>query len=177
VWWLAGFGRWNFHGLGWARCKNIESGWVSKSNPCSTLSATDNTPPEVSHEMVGVVSISWWSHLFSGRPGIRRYERPEGQLSDVLTWRRRALSAGVSSLSRATCPNREVCWQDRTWRQWNLVDLFVQDFVVIRTRSYQRIPSSRLKHFWWKASRDLISAANRVHLPRIMCLVYTELGS
>ena len=46
---------------------------------------------------------SWSSHLFRERPGRRRHVRSGGRLSDTLMWSWRAMFAGVSSSSRATC--------------------------------------------------------------------------
>ena len=56
---------------------------------------------------------SWSSHLFHGRPGGRRHVRSGGRLSDTLMWSWRAMFAGVSLSSRATCPNMEMCRRDR----------------------------------------------------------------
>ena len=53
---------------------------------------------------------------------------------------------------------------------------------LFRTRSYHRIPSSCLIHFWWKASRVLTSADSKVQVSAAYSntdktsLVYTELG-
>ena len=58
---------------------------------------------------------SWLSHLFCGRPGGRRHERSGGQLSDTLMWSWRAMFAGVTSSSRAACPNTEMSRRDRRW--------------------------------------------------------------
>jgi len=58
---------------------------------------------------------SWSSHLFRGRPGGQRHVRSGGWLSDTLTWSWRAMFAGVTSSSRATCPNTEMRRQDRRW--------------------------------------------------------------
>ena len=58
---------------------------------------------------------SWSSHLFRGRPGGRRHVRPGGRLSDTLMWSRRAMFAGVTPSSRATCPNTEMRRRDRRW--------------------------------------------------------------
>ena len=51
---------------------------------------------------------SWSSHLFRGRPCGRRHVRSGGRLSDTLMWSWRAMFAGESSSSRATCPNTEM---------------------------------------------------------------------
>ena len=48
---------------------------------------------------------SWSSHLFRGRPGGRRHVRSGGRLSDTSMWSRRATFGGVTSSSRAMCPN------------------------------------------------------------------------
>ena len=50
---------------------------------------------------------SWSNHLFRGRPGGRRHVRSGDRLSDRFTWSCRAMFAGVSSSSRATCPNQK----------------------------------------------------------------------
>ena len=55
---------------------------------------------------------SWSSHLFRGRPGGRRHVRSGGRLSDTLMWSWRAMCAGVSSSSRATCPITEMHRRD-----------------------------------------------------------------
>ena len=57
--------------------------------------------------------------------------------------------AGVSSSSRATCPNTEMRRRHR--RRDSEVRPVRCSTSLFRTRSYHRIPSSRL-HFWWKAS-------------------------
>ena len=64
--------------------------------------------------------------------------------------------AGVTSSNRATCPNTEMCRRDRT-----------RDSEVRPVRcstSFHRIPSSCLRHFWWKASRVLTSAHSKVQV-------------
>ena len=58
---------------------------------------------------------SWSSHLFHGQPGGRRQVRSGGQLNDMFMWSWRAMFAGVTSSSRATCPNTEMHRQDRRW--------------------------------------------------------------
>jgi len=67
---------------------------------------------------------------------------------------------GVSSSSRATCPNTEVHRRDRR------CDSEVRPFFTssFRTRSYHPIPSNYLRHFWWKASRVLTSADSKVQV-------------
>ena len=50
---------------------------------------------------------SWSNHLFRGRPSGRRHVRSGDRLSDRFTWSCRAMFAGVSSSSRATCPNQK----------------------------------------------------------------------
>ena len=105
---------------------------------------------------------SWSTHLFRGRPGGRRHVRSGGRLSDTLTWSWRAMFAGVTSPSRATCPNTEMRRLDRRWdSEVRPVRWSTSSF---RTRSYQLIPSSRLRHFWWKASRVLTSADSKVQV-------------
>jgi len=75
--------------------------------------------------------------------------------------------AGVMSSSRATFPNTEMRRRDRRWdSEVRPVRCSTSSF---QTRSYHQIPSSCLRHFWWKASRVLTSADNKVW-------VYTELG-
>ena len=105
---------------------------------------------------------SWSSHLFRGRPGGRRHVRSGGRLSNTLMWSWKAMFAGVTSSSRATCPNTEMRRRDK--RSDNEVRPVRWSTTSIRTRSYHRIPSSRLRHFWWKASRvltptDVVSTA------------------
>ena len=51
---------------------------------------------------------SWSSHLFRGRPGGRRHVRSGGRLSDTLVCSWRAMFAGVTSSSRATCPQSQL---------------------------------------------------------------------
>jgi len=91
------------------------------------------------------------SQLFRGRPGGRRHVRSGGRFSDTLMWS-----------WRATCPNTEMRRRDRRWDsevrpvRWS-TSLF-------QTRSYHRIPSSCLRHFWWKASRVLTSADSKVQM-------------
>ena len=70
--------------------------------------------------------------------------------------------AGVTSSSRATCPNTEMRRRDRRWDSEVRPDRCSTS--SFRTRSYHRIPSSRLGHFWWKASRVLTSADSKVHV-------------
>jgi len=61
--------------------------------------------------------------------------------------------AGMTSSSRATFPNTEMRRRDRRWdSEVRPVRCSTSSF---RTRSYHRIPSSCLRHFWWKASRVL----------------------
>ena len=89
---------------------------------------------------------SWSSHFFRGRPGGQRHVWSGGRLSDTLMWRRRAMLAGVSFSSRATCPNSEVRRRDRRWdSEVRPVRCSSSSF---RTRSCHRIPSSCLRHFW-----------------------------
>ena len=64
--------------------------------------------------------------------------------------------ASVTSSSRATCPNTEMRRRDRRWdSEVRPVHCSTSSF---RTRSYRQIPSSCLRHFWWKASRVFTSA-------------------
>ena len=95
---------------------------------------------------------SWSSHLFCGPPGGRCHLR-SGRLSDTLMWSWRAMFAGVLSSSRATCRNTETRQRDRRWdSEVRPVRCCISSF---RTWSYHRIPSSCLRHIWWKASRVL----------------------
>ena len=82
----------------------------------------------------------WSSQLFHGRPGGRRHVRSGGRLSDTLMWSWRAMFAGVSSSSRATCPNTEMRRRDR--RCDSEVRPVRWSTSSSRTRSYHRIPSS-----------------------------------
>ena len=66
--------------------------------------------------------------------------------------------AGVSSSSRATCPNTEMCRRDRRWGSEVRPVCCSTSFW---TQSYYRTPSSCLRHFWWKASRVLTSADSK----------------
>jgi len=58
---------------------------------------------------------SWSSHLFHRWPGGRRHVRSGVRLSDTLMWSWRAMFAGVTSSSWATCPHTEVHRRDRRW--------------------------------------------------------------
>ena len=58
---------------------------------------------------------SWSSHLFCGRPRGRRHMRSGGRLSVKLMWSWRAMFAGVSSSSQATCPNTEIRYDTRCY--------------------------------------------------------------
>ena len=105
---------------------------------CTTMSTVDSTSPELS---IGRVESfrSWSSHLFRG----------------LMT------GAGPSS-SRATCPNTEMRRRDRRWdSEMRLVRCSSSSF---QTRLYHRIPSSCLRHFWWKASRVHTSADSKVQV-------------
>ena len=82
---------------------------------------------------------SWSTHLFRGRPGGRRHVRSGGRLS-TLMWSWRAMFAGVTSPSRATCPNTEMRRLDRRWD--SEVRPVCWSTSSFRTRSYQLIPSS-----------------------------------
>ena len=123
---------------------------------------------------------SWLSQLFRGRPGGRRHVRSGGRLCDTLMWSRRAMFAGVSSSSRATCPDTEMHRWDRRWdSEVRPVPCSTSSF---RTRSNHRIPISCLRHFWWKTSRVLTSADSKVQMSAAYSsntdktMVYTELG-
>ena len=103
---------------------------------CTTMSTVDSTFPELS---IGRVESfrSWSSHLFRGR-----------------------LGAGPSS-SRATCPNTEMRRRGRRWdSEVRPVRCSSSSF---QTR-FHRIPSSYLRHFWWKASRVNTSADSKVQV-------------
>lgn len=92
----------------------------------------------------------------------------------MLIWGRRALSRAVSSMSQATRPGRkevhrqDSCFNNRAWP----VHCRTLSF---QTWSYQRIPSSYLKYFWWKLPRDLTSAASRVRVS-VAYTVITQTG-
>ena len=76
-------------------------------------------------------------------------------------WSWRAMFAGVMSSSRATCPNTEMRRRDRRWdSEVRPVRWSTSSF---RTQSYHRIPSSCLRHFWWKASIVLTSADRKMY--------------
>jgi len=131
------------------------------SRRCTTMSTVDS----IQRSPVKRVESfrSWSNHLFSGRPGGRRYVRSGGRLSDTLMWSWRAMFAGVSSSSRATCPNTKMRRRER--RRDSEVRPVRCSTSSFRTRSYHRIPSSCLiRHFWWKASRVLTSADSKVQV-------------
>jgi len=67
--------------------------------------------------------------------------------------------AGVTSSSRATCPNTEMRRRDRRWDSEVRPDRCSTS--SFRTRSHHRIPSRCLRHFWWKESRFLTSADSK----------------
>jgi len=69
---------------------------------------------------------------------------------------------GVTSSSRATCPNTEMRRRDRRWDSEVRPDCC--STLSFRTRSYDDIPSSCLRHFWWKASRVRTSADSKVQV-------------
>jgi len=108
---------------------------------------------------------SWSTHFFLGRPGGRRHVPSGGRLSDTSMWSWSAMFTGVTLSSRATCPNTEMRRRDR--RLDSEVRPFRWSTSSFRTRSYHLIPSSCLRHFWWKASRVLISADSTVQVSAI----------
>jgi len=126
---------------------------------------------------------SWSSHLFCGPSGGRCHLR-SGRLSDTLMWSWRAMFAGVLSSSRATCQNTETRQRDRRWgSEVRPVRCSISPF---RTWSYHQIPSSCLRHLWWKASRVLtclliVRSTCLWHIVKAysnidnQCLIYTEL--
>jgi len=69
----------------------------------------------------------------------------------------------VVSSTRATCPNTEMRRRDK--RSGNEVSpVRCSSTSSCRTRSYHRIPSSCVGHFWWKAFRVLTSADRKVQV-------------
>jgi len=104
---------------------------------CVVAPCTMSTVDSTSPELsIGRVESfrSWSSHLFRGR-----------------------LAAGPSS-SRATCPNTEMRRRDRRW------DSEVRPVRCSSSSFQTRIPSSCLRHFWWKASRVHTSADSKVQV-------------
>ena len=57
----------------------------------------------------------------------------------------------------------ETSWKDRRLNSEAGLDRCSRTS-SFRTRSYHRIPSSCLRHFWWKASRVLTSADSKVQV-------------
>ena len=97
-----------------------------------------------------------------------------GRLSDMLMWSRRAMFAGVLSSGRATCPNTEVSQRDRRWdSEVRPVRCSSSSF---QTRLYHWIPSSCLRHFWWKASRVLTSADSKVQVSEVYSIALFSLA-
>ena len=111
--------------------------------PCPRSTARLQRPP------VGRVESfrSWSSQLFRGRRCGRRHVRSGGQLSDTLMWSWRAMFAGVSSSSRATCPNTELRRRDRRWDsevrpvRWSILHLFG----LGRWIGFQAVPSADIE--------------------------------
>jgi len=74
--------------------------------------------------------------------------------------------AGVSSSSRATCPNTEMYRRDR--RRDSEVRPVRCSTSSFQTRSYRRTLSSYLRHFLWKALRVLTSADSKIRVDALL---------
>jgi len=83
-------------------------------------------------------------------------------LPDLLSRHRRTIPPPHSSSLFLPEPHTEMRRRDRRWdSEIRPVRCSTSSF---RTWSYHRIPSSCLRHFWWKASRVLTSADCKVQV-------------
>jgi len=96
-------------------------------------------------------------------------------LPDLLSRHRRTIPPPHSSSLFLPEPHTEMRRRDRRWdSEIRPVRCSTSSF---RTWSYHRIPSSCLRHFWWKASRVLTSADCKVQcLRRIVTQMRQESG-
>ena len=120
------------------------SSWLRRqrgpSRRYTTVSTANSAPPGVSWGTGRIISELVEPLV----PGAARWAMPcmaRTSTKCALTWSWRALSAGVSTSSWATCSKREVCPLDSRWD--SEIRPALCSTSSFRTHSYQQIPSRR----------------------------------